>query len=235
LRFEHQQGAHNAWWSFDRSLWEPRFEWFVAQRSSSLDAVHDLAHIRRVVANAEQLAASEDARLEIVLPAAWLHDCVAVSKGSPQRHAASRLSAQAAGCFLRDSCYPAELIPAIEHAIKAHSFSAQIAPRTREAMVVQDADRLDALGAVGIARCLMLGGAMGKALYDPREPFPRARIPDDTTNVLDHFYLKLLRLADRMSTATGRAEARRRTLFMQEYLRQLGQEIRVGYEPEERA
>jgi uncharacterized protein len=53
--------------------------------------------------------------------------------------------------------------------------------------------------------------------------------------VLDHFYLKLLRLADRMSTATGRAEARRRTLFMQEYLRQLGQEIRVGYEPEERA
>ena len=197
--------------------------------------MHDLAHVRRVVANAKRLAASENARLEIVLPAAWLHDYVTIPKDSPQRRAASAMAAQAAGGFLRGSAYPAELVPDIEHAIEAHSFSAQVAPETREAMVVQDADRLDALGAIGIARCLALGGAMGRALYDSREPFPDTRTPDEEANVLDHFYLKLFRLADTMNTVVGRAEAWRRTAFMHEYLRQLGREIQVGYELEERA
>jgi uncharacterized protein len=121
-------------------------------------------------------------------------------------------------------------------AIEAHSFSANIKPRTREAMVVQDADRLDALdalGAVGIARCLMLGGAMGRPLYDPDESFPNARTLDDAANVLDHFYVKLLHLSSTMTTPAGQAEARRRTKFMREYLRQLGWEIRADYEPEE--
>ena len=63
---------------------------------------------------------------------------------------------------------------------------------------------------------------MGRALYDLREPFPETRTPEDTDNVLDHFYLKLLRLADTMTTTAGRAEARRRTAFMHEYFRQLG-------------
>ncbi|MDP8949944.1 MAG: hypothetical protein M3N00_06840 [Actinomycetota bacterium] len=98
---------------------------------------------------------------------------------------------------------------------------------------MQDADRLDALGAIGIAWCLTLGGAMGRELYDPREPFPEMRTPDDAANVLDHFYLKLFRLTDTMNTVVGSAEVWRRTAFMREYLRQLGQEIQVGYEPEE--
>jgi uncharacterized protein len=90
---------------------------------------------------------------------------------------------------------------------------------------VQDADRLDALGAVGIARCLMLGGALGKALYDPDAPFPQQRPPDDTRNVIDHFYVKLLKLADTMHTRAGKAEAAQRTIFMREFLRQLSHEI----------
>src|SRR6185503_808605 len=126
-------------------------------------------------------------RLEVVIPAAWLHDCVTVPKDSPQRSTASRLAAAAAGDFLHASGYPAEHIPAIQHAIEAHSCSAGIAPHTSEAMVVQDADRLDALGAIGIARILMLGGALGMPLYDPHEPFPETRPPDDRANVLDHF------------------------------------------------
>ncbi len=219
----------------DWSLWEPRFERFLARRSSRADAAHDLAHVRRVVANAKRLAASENARLEIVLPAAWLHDCVTIPKDSPQRRAASAMAAQAAGDFLRGSAYPAELVPDIEHAIEARSFSAQVAPETREAMVVQDADRLDALGAIGIARCLTLGGAMGRELYDSRELFPETRTPDEEANVLDHFYLKLFRLADTMNPVVGRAEAWRRTALMHEYLRQLGREIQVSYELEERA
>ncbi len=221
--------------SFDWPLWEAHFERFVGQRSSQADAAHDLAHVHRVVANARRLAASENARLEIVLPAAWLHDCVTVPKDSEQRRIASALASQTASDFLRGSGYPAGLVPDIEHAIEAHSFSAGVVPETREARVVQDADRLDALGAIGIARCLMLGGSIGKELYDQGEPFPDTRTPDDATNVLDHFYLKLLRLADSMTTATGRAEAQRRTAFMREYLQQLGREIQVAHEPKERA
>ena len=99
----------------DWSLWEPRFEQILARRSSRADAAHDLAHVRRVVANAKRLAASENARLEIVLPAAWLHDCVTILKDSPQRRAASAVAAQAASGFLRGSAYPAELVPYRRH------------------------------------------------------------------------------------------------------------------------
>lgn len=216
----------------NQSLWESRFEQFIAQRPCQPDVAHDLSHVRRVVSNARRLATLEDARMEVVLPAAWLHDCVTIAKDSPLRPTASALAARTAGSFLRDSGYPTELIPEIEHAIEAHSFSAQITLRTREAMVVQDADRLDALGAIGLARCLMLGGAMKRTLYDPREPFPGNRAPDDTANVLDHFYTKLLRISSTMTTEAGRAEAGRRTDFMRDYLRQLGHEIRADDEPE---
>lgn len=211
----------------DLSRWEFLFEWFVAPGFS--DAAHGLSHVRRVVASAGSLAYSEGARREVVLPAAWLHDCVVIPKDDPRRDTASAIAARTAGDLLRERGYPEAEIPEIEHAIEAHSFSAGVAPRTLEAEVVRDADRLDALGAVGIARALMLGGAMERELYDPREPFPRSRAPDDASYVLDHFYSKLLGLANEMNTAAGREEARRRTSFMREYLRQLGCEI--GREP----
>lgn len=209
----------------DWPAWERRFAAFLAQHAQGADAAHDSAHIRRVVANARRLAQSEHASLEVVLPAAWLHDCVAVPKDSPQRSAASRMAASTASDFLRSCGYPEEYIPAIRHAIEAHSFTARIEPRTIEAKVVQDADRLDSLGAVGIARTLMLGGAMGKPLYDLAEPLPVTRQPDDRLNTIDHFYTKLLTLADTMQTAPGRAEAQARTVFMHAFLRQLEEEI----------
>ncbi len=212
----------------DWELWPPRFAAFLTQASA--DAAHDLAHIQRVVANATSLATAAHADLAVVLPAAWLHDCVAVAKDSPLRAQASTLAADAAVAFLRANDYRAADLGAIHHAIAAHSFSAGIAPRTTEARVVQDADRLDALGAIGIARCMMLGGALGRRLYDPAEPFPRQRPPDDLANTVDHFYTKLLRLADTMTTAAGRAEAQRRTAFMRQFLAELGTEIGAASE-----
>jgi uncharacterized protein len=192
------------------------------------DAAHDILHIRRVVATAVRLASAEGARLEIVYPAAWLHDCVVVPKDSPQRPLASRLAAETAVAFLSHIGYAPALLPAIEHAIAAHSFSAGIAPRTLEAQIVQDADRLDALGAVGIARCLITGASMGRPFYDSADPFCRQRPADDQTATLDHFYTKLLRLAQTMQTAAGRAEAHRRTAFMRAYLAQLERELDMG-------
>lgn len=212
----------------DWSEWEERFVMFLSTSQGTEDAAHDGLHLRRVVANARKLAVVEGADLAVVLPAAWLHDCVIVPKDSPERSMASRLAAQAASEFLRDAGYPVEHIPSIRHAIEAHSFSARITPNTLEAHVVQDADRLDALGAVGIARTLMLGGMMGKPFYDAEEPFPITRTADDGENVLDHFFVKLLTLSGTMQTRAGRDEAVRRTEFMRAYLVQLGEEIEMA-------
>ena len=94
-----------------------------------------------------------------------------------------------------------------------------------EAKILQDADRLDALGAVGLGRCLMLGGAMGKPMYEADDPFCAARSPDDTRSAVDHFYTKLLHLAGTMQTDAGRAEARQRTQYLQGFLDELRREI----------
>lgn len=204
--------------------WSSRFESWIA-RGAAVDVAHDLSHIRRVVRMAEKLALAEAAKLEIVMPAAWLHDCVITAKSSPDRKIASRLAADRAVELLVETDYPLEFHEAIHHAIEAHSFSAAIETRTIEAKVVQDADRLDAIGALGIARCFALGGAMGSSIYSEDDPFCAVRAPDDRRFTLDHFPAKLLKLRKGMKTATGRAEAERRTRFIENYLSQLREEI----------
>jgi uncharacterized protein len=207
-----------------RRDWEPRMREFAAAQPGA-DPGHGPAHLERVVATAMKLAAEEGARLEIVLPAAWLHDCVHVGKDSPDRPRASQLAAERAARFLEAAGYPSACLPDIRHAIEAHSFSAGIAPQTVEAKVVQDADRLDALGAIGLARCIAVGAALDRPLYERDDPFCRSRTPDDRGASLDHFYTKLLKLADTMQTRAGRREAERRTDFLRAFVAQLETEI----------
>jgi uncharacterized protein len=204
--------------------WEPLFVRFLSDQPGS-DPGHGLVHVRRVVATAAQLCVAEAARGEIVLPAAWLHDCVHVAKDSPERSKASRIAAARAVEFLAEAGYPSGCLPDIRHAIEAHSYSAGIPPRTIEAKIVQDADRLDALGAIGIARCIAVGAALGRPIYQSDDPFCTAREPDDAGASVDHFYTKLLKLEGTMQTEAGRREARRRSNFMQGYLDQLRSEI----------
>lgn len=211
--------------TIDSGRWEPLFERLARAEMAAADAAHDLAHIRRVVAAAKALAAQEAADPAVVVPAAWLHDCVSVPKDSPVRAQASRLAADRAVALLAEHGYPAEYFAAIHHAVAAHSFSAKIAPATPEARVVQDADRLDALGAIGLARCFTTGGALGRPLYRLDDPFADRREPDDRDNSIDHFYTKLLRLADTMTTAAGRAEAATRTAFLRRFLDELRAEL----------
>lgn len=206
------------------SDWEnPLRQCVIAEMQT--DPAHDLQHIERVVLNTRRLAESEGADLDILLPAAWLHDCVAICKKSPQRSQASQLAADRAIELLARAGYADRHFPAIHHAIHAHSFSAKIAPKTLEARVLQDADRLDALGALGISRCLMLGGHFGSRLYSPDDPFCAQRPPADAEFCVDHFFAKLLTLESTMQTEGGRAEARQRTDFMRSYLDQLRHEI----------
>ncbi len=203
---------------------EPTLEAFIAARLPT-DPAHDLAHVRRVVDNARRIAMAENANLAIVLPAAWLHDCVSLPKNHPDRHLASRQAAAMATDFLRAQGTDDALLPAIGHAIEAHSFSAGIPPTTLDAKVVQDADRLDALGAIGTARCLLTGGAIGRPLYAPDDPFCDRREPDDAHFCIDHFYRKLFTIADTLHTASARQAASGRLTFMRQYLTQLGHEI----------
>lgn len=189
------------------------------------DAAHDLEHVRRVVTNATRLAQLENARLDVIVPAAWLHDCVAVPKDSPDRSRASTLAAAEASRLLVAWGVDEGLVPEIAHAIEAHSFSAGITPRTREAGVLQDADRLDAIGAIGIARCLMLGAQLGRPLYVPGDPFCERREADDLASSIDHFYTKLLGLAATFVTEAGRKEAERRTVTLRRFLDDLRHEL----------
>lgn len=189
------------------------------------DPAHDRQHIKRVVRMARRLAEAEGANLAIVIPAAWLHDCVTLPKNAPNRHEASRLAAAEAVRFLRSIAYPEQHLDEIAHAITAHSFSAGIPATTLEAKVVQDADRLDAIGAIGVARCLLIGGVLARPLYHPDDPFCENREPDDLKYTMDHFYRKLLKIGQTLHTQAARDEAARRNAFMQTFLDQLRHEI----------
>lgn len=189
------------------------------------DGAHDIGHVKRVVTLARQMGAEEGADLAVVVPAAWLHDCVSVAKNSPDRSKASWLAAEEAVAFLQRVGYPAEHWEAVHHAIWTHSFSLGKSPETLEAQVVQDADRLDAIGAVGIARCFLTGGSMGSAMFHGEDPFAEERALDDRAYAVDHFYLKLLTLKETLHTDAARREAQRRHDFMLAFLDELKCEL----------
>lgn len=189
------------------------------------DSAHDISHILRVVKNARLILESEEADEEIVIAAAWLHDCVNLPKNHPKRKQASILAAEKATEFLREIGFHQPKIAEVGHAIEAHSFSAGIPPENIEAKIVQDADRLDAIGAIGIARCLMVSGKLDRSLYNSQDPFCENREPDDSIWTIDHFFEKLFKLPDMMHTETARHEAKKRIRFMEEYLSELKREI----------
>jgi uncharacterized protein len=204
--------------------WPSHFLRLLSQHATE-DAAHNPMHIRRVVSNARRLTAAEGADWQVVMPAAWLHDCVIIPKTSPERSRASQLAATQAIRWLEELHWPHGRLDEIHHAIEAHSYSAGITPRTLEAKVLQDADRLDALGAVGLARTLMLGAEMKREFYDATDPFCHTRQADDGVFTLDHLYCKLLTLEGTMQTPGGKIEARQRTAFLQQFLAQLENEI----------
>jgi uncharacterized protein len=214
-------------WADWSGKWARVFQEQAALAMRDADPGHGLDHVSRVVGNARQIGMLEHANPFILLPAAWLHDCVLVPKNSPERSKASRLAAAQTRIILQNVSYPEAYVEAIVHAIEAHSFSAAIDCKTIEAEVVQDADRLEALGAIGIARCLMTAGSLGQPLYHLDEPFPVTRVPDDRQQSIDHFFAKLLKLPATMKTKTGRAEAIERVRIMIAFLEQLSQEIGV--------
>lgn len=174
------------------------------------DGSHDIAHILRVFRNAMRIHAQEGGEGAVLAAAVLLHDCVSVEKNSPLRTQASRLAAEKASDILEGLGWRAGDIKAVAHAILTHSFSAGITPETIEAKILQDADRLDAIGAIGVARCFYIGGRMNSGLHDVADPRAETRDLDDKRFAIDHFPVKLFKLADGFQTATGRRMAAER-------------------------
>jgi uncharacterized protein len=204
--------------------WEPKFEKKIAEVATADDPAHDILHFRRVVTMAKYLCDKEGGKPEVVVPAAWLHDLVIIPKNDPRRSKASRLSAVAAVSWLKSIDYPEEYFEGIAHAIAAHSFSAEIESKTLEAEIVQDSDRLDGLGAIGIARCFATSGLLKRPFYNSEDPFCESRTPDDAVYTVDHFYKKLFKTAETLKTKSGIAEGKRRVKVMKDYLDSLKKE-----------
>lgn len=168
------------------------------------DGAHDDAHLLRVWRNVARIVAGEGGDTEILIAATLLHDCIRVDKRSPERSRASRMAADKAREVLAGLGWEAERIDRVCHAIAAHSFSGGIEPTSLEARILRDADRLDAMGFVGAARCFYLAGMSGAAICDAVDPGAQSRPLDDGAFALDHFRTKLLTLGEGMTTRTGR-------------------------------
>ena len=197
----------------------------VPHSSEGDDGSHDVAHVLRVFKNAMRIQAVEGGDARILAAAVLLHDCVAVEKNSPMRSKASALAAEKASAVLADLGWASDDITAVAHAIVAHSFSANVTPETLEARILQDADRLDAIGMVGAGRCFYIGGRMSSALYDPFDPAGSNRELDDKRYVIDHFQTKLFKLADGFRTKAGRALAATRDQRLRDFLAAFMDEI----------
>jgi uncharacterized protein len=204
---------------------EARLRAFVAE-SVGIDPAHDILHIQRVVQNAKRFAVEEpEADPEVVTVAAWLHDVIAETPGDGPRGPSSLDSARVAREFLqRQDLLPTPSIEKVHHAIAAHSGHGPV-PQSAEARVLHDADLIDSLGAIGLARCMIVGGRFGAALYSEHQPIPDTRLLDDRRFIIDHFFNRLFRLEDRFLTSVGQREAHRRTAVMRAYVDMLATEI----------
>ena len=189
------------------------------------DPAHDFDHIMRVYKNAQQIIKKEKVNEKLVLSAVLLHDVVSFPKSDKRSKNSSIESAKKAKTILKKYDFTSDEITIVCDAIYEHSFSQKKIPKTIEGKILQDADRLDALGAIGIARVFATGGSLRRPFYNLDDPFCKKRIPDDKIWTLDHFFEKLLKLEFLMNTNSGKIEAKKRTKILKDFLKQLKHEI----------
>jgi uncharacterized protein len=186
---------------------------------------HDFAHVLRVQRLCKAIGERENADMPVLLASALLHD---LGRDHERKNPAidhAEKSAEIAEDILRKVSFPSEKIPAVVYAIKLHRFSNGATPTTLEAKILQDADRIDISGAVGIATTFAFGGAHNSEMYKLDDPFAENRDLEDSSYTLDHFYAKLLYLSETMHTKIGREIADRRRRFMQCFLEQFKAEL----------
>lgn len=174
---------------------------------------HDYYHIERVVINARKILKTEHADSFLVELAAWLHDL-----GDHKLHDGVDKSEELIGAFLRSLTIEQSIIDRVVEIVSQVSFSKGNKPSSIEAEIVQDADRLDAIGAIGIARCFAYGGSKNRILYSPDEK-------EKENSSIQHFYDKLFKLKDMMNTESAKLIAAERHSFMEEYMAEFYREV----------
>lgn len=196
---------------------------FVRKTLENAEGGHDWWHIHRVWVNAKSIAKTENADLLVIELAALLHD-IADSKF---HHGDEEIGPETAGRFLKSLPIATATITHVQQIIRHISFKAGFDQKTfhsKELEIVQDADRLDAIGAIGIARAFSYGGFKGREIYNPEiEPnlnMSKEEYKTSTAPTINHFYEKLLLLKDKMNTPTGKMLAEKRHHFMETYLEQ---------------
>ncbi len=210
------------------------------------DAVHDFAHVMRVYRTAERLATEEGADLEIVRAAALLHDAqgsappgsLASNKDQNssgageegvERASHHHSSAEFAGEVLAEEGWPAERIAAVQHCIRAHRFRDQSEPpATLEAKILFDADKLDVLGAIGVARAVAYAALDGQPFYEePSQGFLESGVhaPGEPHSSYHEYLFKLRKIKDRLFTSTARRMAVGRDAYLAEFYARLAAEI----------
>jgi uncharacterized protein len=202
-----------------------RLKTHIAQEVQPRDAAHDLAHILRVARLAAEIAEQEHADVDVCVAGALLHDLVYVPKNHPDSSRSADLAATLVLQWCQEMPELQAKAKAIAETVASHSWSGGKAPASLEAEVVQDADRLEAIGAIGIARVFATGASFGSALWHSEDPWGERRELDDKRYTLDHFFRKLLKLAEGMKTQTGKDLAKSRQRVLENYLLDLRREL----------
>lgn len=209
--------------NLDVKYWEDKFTEYFKGRNFK-DSSHNLSHFKRVWNIANEIKSDVDDSL-VILAACYFHDLVSYPKNHPNRSLSSTHAAEQTVKILAKMNFPEEKLENVKHSIMAHSFSANIIPETNEAKVVQDADRMEALGAIGLARTFYISGMLGSELFCEEDPFAVDRDLDDKKFAIDHFYIKLLKLPESMQTSSGKAFAKKRNDILIKYLEDLKEEL----------
>jgi len=198
--------------------------WYAAY-----DPVHGFDHILRVLRLAERIAKAEGADLEIVRAAVLLHDASGAETGGEKREEHQHYSAEFAEQVLKAEGWPQERIAAVQHCIRAHRFRSDEQPRSLEAKVLFDADKLDVIGAFGVARSIAYDVVMGWPIFaEPSQRFRQSgeKEPGESHSSYHEFIFKLGKIKDRMLTATGRQIAESRQTYLNDFFEQMAAEDR---------
>ena len=198
---------------------------YVKRIYAKNDPAHDFEHIMRVYKNAEKICKTEKSNKKLVLISVLLHDIIKKSETDKRTKSSSSLSASKSIKILEKLQFSDNDISIVSEAIRNHSFTKNKISKSIEGRILQDADRLDAIGAIGIARVFSVSGAKNRQFYEPSDPFSKNRKMNDKKWALDHFFKKLLLLENVMNTKTGKIEAKKRTIVLKNYLDSLKKEI----------
>jgi uncharacterized protein len=194
------------------------------------EAVHDWGHVLRVLALAERMAEAEGADLEIVRTATLLHDIArhgpALETGAASKETTDHAQAGAEMARRLLAGHPPERVEAVAHAIAAHRFRSGPAPQTLEAKIVHDADKLDAIGAVGVARAFAYGGLNGQRLWAEVPPgYVESNATRHEHTPIHEYRIKLAKIRGRLLTGSGRRLADERHAFMVAFFERLEMEV----------